>query len=109
MAALTLVSGTSSGAAAVAASAGVAGDSFPYPSNGITLEIKNAAGTGRTLTIVGQRACNQGVVHDRTVTIGAGLTRHVRIEGEQFRDSSGLVQLTYDDNTSVTVLAWSNS
>ena len=107
MAALNLTVPTESGAAKTPAAAAEAGDSFPMTPNGIVVEFTNDDAAPRVVTIVGQQACNHGVVHDREVTIPAGAVRQVVIlPTNQFRDTSGLVQLTYDAHENLFVAAW---
>lgn len=84
-----------------AASAG--GDTFPLPTK-IQLRFKNAAGAGRTVTLVGQRPCNHGVVHNQPVAVADATTKVVIVEDvNRFRDEAGLIHLTYDNEAGLTV------
>ena len=107
MASLNLTTPTAAGAAETMAAAGGAGDSFPLI-DGITVRITNAHATNpREVTFVAQNPCNQGELHDQVVTVAALTTVAVKVPGgDQFRDSNGRVQITYDTNADVTIAAY---
>lgn len=87
-----------------AASAG--GDQYPWAQNSM-LYVKNGDAESHTVTIASQYSERPGLTPtdvevsnpDGEEIVIAGLPR------EGFRDSSGFVQITYDDVTSVTVAA----
>lgn len=82
--------------------AAVGGDQFT--NNGKTLfKVVNGGGSAITVTIVAQRACDQGTLHDITNSVGAGATEWMGPFSERYVDSSGFTQVTYSGVTSVTV------
>ncbi|HEY8410197.1 MAG TPA: hypothetical protein VIK76_02300 [Pyrinomonadaceae bacterium] len=108
MASLNLSIPGPAGTAEAYSAAGAGGDSFPLPRD-LILKIKNASGANRTVTVVAQNPCNQGVLHDRVIgPIATGTTIDVPVPGgsDRFRDAGGRVQLTYDNNAGLSVLAY---
>lgn len=107
MAQLNLSQPGIAGAAEAFSAANAGGDSFPLPGP-IVLKIKNASGANRTITVVAQNPCDQGVLHDRVYgPIATGTTFDAQIPGgKRFQDANGRVQLTYDNNAGVSVLAY---
>lgn len=109
MAALNLTTPGLAGTAETMTAAAVAGDSFPLPGD-ITIRVRNAnVGAARNVTIVGQKACNYGVVHSAgPITVPANSTILIEVPGgdDRFRDGSGRVQLTYDNNADLTLAAY---
>ncbi len=73
----------------------------------IFLYIKNAdTVAARTVTIASQVACNQGTTHDITVTVPTESEEMVGpFPVTRFNDADGMVQVTYDDHTDVTIRA----
>lgn len=105
MASLNLQSAAPGGSAEVLAAAAVAGDSFPLPGD-ITVRIRNANGAAaRTVTVVAQKKCDQGFLHDQTINVPANSTVVATIPGgtDQYRDAGGRVQLTYSTNADLTL------
>jgi hypothetical protein len=107
MASLNLSAPPSAGGAEPAlTAAGAGGDSFPL--NGPIVIEASANGAGaRTITLVAQNACNQGVLHNKAYVVPNDATRHwIYIPASQvdrFRDVNGRVQLTYDSNAGLTI------
>lgn len=107
MAALALSAAVSAGGAEPAlVAAGGAGDSFPL--NGPIVIKASANGAGpRTITFVAQKACNQGVLHNKTFVVPNDATRNwiyvPQSEVDRFRDANGKIQLTYDSNAGLTI------
>jgi len=68
------------------------------------IHVKNS-GAETTVIINSQTACNQGVDHDVTVTIP--LTTGWKMIGpfpkDRFNDAAGKVQMTYGDETNLTI------
>lgn len=78
------------------------GDTFS--NNGRTkLIIANGGGSGITVTISAQIACDMGTLHDITNSIAAGATEIMGPFSTRYNDSSGLVHVGYSAVTSVTV------
>ena len=87
----------------VAASAG--GDTFINNAN-TTFEVKNAAATPTTVTILSRVNCNMGGTHDIVVTIPATTTKIIGpFSAGRFNDENKLVQVNYSAVTTVTVAA----
>lgn len=107
MAALSVQQITKSGLTASFASAAEAGDYYPAAGDGReVIEIVNGSASPITLTIAAQGACSLGVsnaAHDITVTIAAGVRKHIRVPAQGYRDSNGRVQLTYSDHEDVSL------
>lgn len=103
MATLTPQTGGSSGVTLSFVAADVAGDEFP--NNGRTvLIVKNDDTGSHDVTIVSQENCSQGFNHDVVVSVAAGEQALIgQFSRSRFNDTNGLVQVTYDDVTSVTV------
>lgn len=108
MATLTVSAVTPSGvaeAALVAAAAG--GDQFS--NNGKTfLKVTNGGGAPITVTIVAQRACDQGTIHSIANSVANATTELMGpFDTGRYNDASGFVQITYSAVTTVTVGAFS--
>lgn len=98
MVALPLFNPSEAGTAETLTAVAAGGDSFPFPSNGIVLRVKNAHATdNRTITLVGQVPCNQGVTHSKALTFPPGTYSVVIPPRDQYRDTNGKIQLTYSD------------
>ena len=93
--------------AAVAAAANADGNYFT--NNGKTfLLVTDTGTTAPTVTISSQVACNQGSTHDLTVSVQSGEARYIGpFPKDRFNDSDGYVQISYDDETDVTVEVFS--
>lgn len=91
---------------ALVAAAG-AGDQFP--NNGRTyLKVTNGGGSPITVTVVSQRACDQGSVHSTTNSVVNSTTELMGpFPVERFNDAAGMCQITYSAVTTVTVGAFS--
>jgi hypothetical protein len=104
MAALTVQKAVLTGVAPTFVAAAGGGDTFV--NDGETyLEVKNAGGSGITVTVSAQSACNQGTLHDSVTTVPA--TTGDRVIGPfnttRFNNSAGSCSITYSGVTSVTV------
>lgn len=93
--------------AAAAASANADGNYFI--NNGRTyIRITDTGTTAPTMTVASQVECSQGETHDVDVVVQSG---EARLAGpfptDRFNDEDGYVQMTYDDNTDVTVEVFS--
>lgn len=102
MAALAPQKSSASGLVVTYAAAGGSGDTFPY-SKRRALRVKNASGGSINVTIVAQRACEQGVLHDKVVAVGAGVEKNIGPITDHFKDDGGVVHVTYSAVTTVTV------
>lgn len=70
------------------------------------LHVKNGSGSGITVSVVHQLACNQGVVHSPdtyVVPAGAGFLIPALDPGKYNDPATGLVHLTYSGVTTLTV------
>lgn len=106
MAAKALTTPGIAGSAEAYTAASAGGDSFPLPMP-ILVKLKNSGGAGRTVTFVGQTPCNQGVLHNAAIAVGAGATIDVAIRDlNRFRDVNGLVQMTYDSEVGLSMQAY---
>lgn len=86
--------------------AAAAGDTVT-PSPDTYVHVDNASGASINVTVVGKRACSQGVVHDMVVAVGAGVKKLVGpITAYQFGDqTTGLASVNYSATASVNVYA----
>lgn len=90
-----------SDATAITMAAAAAGDTFPH-SRRRALRVNNGSGAPITVTIVAQKPCDQGVLHDRVVTVAAGAEKLIPAGLERFADDVGQVHVTYSATASVT-------
>lgn len=88
----------------VAASAG--GDTFRN-SGKVGFWAKNTSGSPRVLTFDAPKNCNHGFAHDQVITVADGFEGFVKIDFDstRFQDSTGLVTVTYNDETGLDVAA----
>lgn len=105
MAQLAVQSASATGLTPAFAAAAAGGDSFANDGRTV-LHAKNGGAGAITVTVNSQQACDQGFDHDLAVAIPAGQERMIGpFPQSRFNDSSGLVQVTYSDVTSLTVAA----
>jgi hypothetical protein len=106
MAALNLQPLSTTGAAEALSAASVGGDSFPL-NQPIEITFRNAGAAARTITMVGQTPCDQGVLHNRQFVVpNDNVPYRAKIAGNDLRhyaDANGNVQLTYDAVAGLTV------
>jgi hypothetical protein len=107
MAAQALSNPTLAGTAQAMVAASAGGDSFPLPVP-LIIRVTNGGGVGRNVTIVAQKACNQGVLHSPpAIAVAAGTTVEIRVQDvDRFRDVNGRIQLTYDSEVGLTLAAY---
>jgi hypothetical protein len=107
MASLDLVTPAAAGTADALTAVTAGGDSFPIP-RPIMLRLKNTDVAARTVTLVGQKPCNQGFTHSATINVpaGGGIVNARITDTERFRDANGRIQLTYDAATGLSVAAF---
>lgn len=76
--------------------------------NGRTfIEVTDGATTNPTVTIASQVDCNQGYTHDVVVTVPSGEAKIIGpFPPNRFNNASGQIEVTYDDDTSVTIAAF---
>ena len=76
-----------------------------FVNNGKTvLEIVNASGTTRTITVNSIAACDQGFDHDVSFTVANGVTKFVGpFDISRFNNSTGYATVTVDVAASVTI------
>lgn len=101
MATLT-VQHVSAGLVPTYATATLTGDRFVNEAGAI-LNAVNASGVSRTITITAQSACNQNVLHNKTLILAAGQQGEIGTFDFHYVDSSGFVNITYSGITSLTV------
>lgn len=103
----TLVATTLSASGTVeptpAAAAG-GGDQVLWAQN-LRLKIINGSGAPITVTVVSQRACDQGTIHSIANAIAAGATEFMGPFPDRFADTNGYIQLTYSGVTTLTLYA----
>jgi len=86
----------------VAAASG--GDTFSNVNEDIYFYVRNGGGGAVAVTINSVTNCNYGFDHNAVVSVPAGGERMIGIFPKlRFNDSSGIVSITYDLVTSVTV------
>ena len=103
MATLSVQSPTTSGIALSFGSAASGGDQFLNDGKSILL-VKNGDSSAKTVTVAGQRTCNQGSTHNAAVSVAAGAQEAIGpFNPAFFNDPNGYVQVTYSAVTSVTV------
>ena len=74
------------------------------------VHVDNASGGSINVTVVGKRACNQGVLHDLVVAVPAAGRKIIGpILAPQFADpTTGLASVNYSATPSVTVYSVRN-
>lgn len=81
-----------------------AGGGDQFTNDGRTwLKITNGGGAPITVTIVSQRACDQGTVHSIVNSVTNATTELMGPFSDRYNDATGFVQVTYSAVTSVTV------
>lgn len=77
--------------------------------NGKTfIEVVDGATTAPTVTIASQVDCNQGFTHDVVVAVASGGAKLIGpFPTNRFNNQYGQIEITYDDDTSVTTAAFS--
>jgi len=93
--------------AAAGTAATAAGDTFK--NNGRTFIIVEDTGTtAPTVTINSLVNCSQGHDHNLSVAVQSGEMRYIGpFPKDRFNDSDGMVTVTYDDDTDVTISVFS--
>lgn len=105
MATLSVLEITRAGVDVGAVAAGAGGDEFANTGEEF-LYVKNADASGKVVTIVTQQTIDGQAVADRTVSVAASEEKFIGpFQTSVYNDTDGLVQVTYDDVTSVTVRA----
>lgn len=103
MATLAVVQVAQSGTVLSFAAAGSGGDKFA-PGDTTWLEVLNVGGADRTITIDSPATCSQGSTHDVVVVCTAGEGRFIGpFPAQRFAGADGLVSVTYDAVTSLSV------
>ena len=89
----------------VAADAGLA-QTFENRDERVMFEVVNGGGGAVLVTISATRACNHGFTHDISESVPAGQNRVFGpFDKERFNTSAGIVDVAYDQVTTVTVAA----
>lgn len=85
-----------------------AGGGDQFSNDGRTyLKVTNGGGAPITVTVVSQRACEQGTIHSIANSVTNATTEVMGpFDTSRFNDASGFVQVTYSGVTSVTVGAF---
>jgi len=87
------------------AAASSGGDEFANDERTV-FHVKNDDADALEVTISATVNCNHGFTHDVVSSLPAGVDRMFGpFDRERFNDSAGMIQVTYDDETSVTVAA----
>lgn len=109
MAVLTVQSITRAGLEAAYATAAGGGDTFVDDKTGRTfLHVINGSGADVEVTIASEATpvANSGVIaDDLVVDVTAGEERFIGPFGENFYDADGVVSISYESTTSVTIAA----
>lgn len=102
MAELTIQNATFEGIAPTFVGADVAGDSFKNFGT-VVLHVDNQDTVAKQVTIA-SNPCNFGEIHDVVVSVPASEERIIgTFSKERFNDDNNLVNVTYDDVTSLSV------
>lgn len=104
MATLTTQVVTDSGTQVTYQAAAGGGDKLTFADD-VALHVKNGGGSPITVTVVAQTPCNQGFLHDQTVSVTNGTDKFIGNFNSRFLDGSGFVSFTYSAVTSVTIAA----
>jgi hypothetical protein len=83
-------------------SAQMIGDRFLNEAGAI-INVINAGGSTVTVTITAQVACNQNVLHNKTLVLGSGQQGEIGTFDYHYNDTTGFVNISYSSNTGVTV------
>lgn len=107
MSVLNLVTPAAAGTAEALSAVSAGGDSFPIPAP-LIIRAKNTDVAARTITLVGQKPCNQGFTHSATIVVaaGGGIVNARVNDVDRFRDANGRIQMTYDAATGLSVAAF---
>ena len=106
MATLTVQDIVLAGLETAFAAASSTGDEFANTDERVVFHVKNDDADALVVTVASSGDCNQGFTHDVVASIPTGLERVFGpFDKERFNDSTGMIQVTYDDETSVTVAA----
>jgi hypothetical protein len=83
--------------------ADVAGDTFK--NDGIVyLFVTNNSASTIDVTVTAAKECDQGFLHDLTVSVSAGTTEQIGpLSSARFNDNNNNVSVTYSDATNVEV------
>lgn len=81
------------------------GDEFDNSSGRVMIIIQNDDGSSHTATIASQAECNQGFTHNIDITVASGGEQQIAgfFGKGRFNDANDLVQITYDDVTSMSI------
>lgn len=85
--------------------ANVDGNSVAYPDDGNLYLAFDSGGTGATVTINSQQACDQGEDHDITLVLSTNETVGPRKIPPRCKDANGDVHITYTSVTDIKALA----
>ena len=77
------------------------------PGSDVYLHVDNASAAAVTVTVVAKRPCNQGTLHDYSISVPAsGKSLVGPIDAQRFGDPiTGLASINYSVTASVTVYA----
>jgi hypothetical protein len=91
------------GLAATLAAADATGNNFLNTGREVFV-VRNGGGSQITVTVAAQTQCNQGILHNETITVAAGATSYIgTFPAARFNTTSGYVNITYSGVASVTV------
>lgn len=104
MATLSIQDFDLAGGALTYTSAEAGGDNFDWSKDNRALLVKNGDASSHDVTLVAQRPCKFGVLHDKVVTVPAGETYVIDDIDRRFQNpDDGMASVTYDAVTSVSV------
>lgn len=102
MATITKQIAVPAGIALTFGAANSGGDQFLNTGKEVLI-VKNGDSTATTVTITGQRACNQGTTHSQAISVAASAEEVIGPLNPYFyNDANGYVQITYSKVTSLT-------
>jgi len=104
---LTVVESAEAGATVALTTPNISPNTHYFDNDGHTvLFVMNAGGSSDNVIFTGVGACAFGVVHDRTVAVGAGVNKIIGpFNTAHFNNATGHVSLTHSFVTSVTQVA----
>lgn len=76
-------------------------NTFPYAAHR-SLHVINGSGGSINVTLLAQKACNQGTLHDRVVAVPASQDRLIGDIGTQYVDANGYVHASFSATTTIT-------
>ena len=86
--------------------ASASGDTVENADERVYIYAENTSGAQRNITVDAQTPCNHGSLHDAVLTLENTEVGYLGpFDKERFNTASGLLSLTYDSETGVTIAA----